>query len=432
MFQKKKLDLLEIGRELQNLNILQFGEFTLRSGIKSSFYLDLRLLPSYPELFKKLINSIQINIDVKLFGIAYNGIPITTALSLATNKPLIYNRKEAKGYGLKKMLEGVFKDGDEVIIVDDVLTSGTSFKEAINIAHEHNLKPIGFIVLIDRRLVPTDYIFDLPIYSVISLQDMFLEMRIGGILNVNPYKMTYLERREVLKSSKAKGILDLINEKQSNLILSADALSFDQICNLIQIVGSQICALKLHLDCINHYNFDILLNLSIGHRFFIIEDRKFADIGNTVVAQMNALPKSIHSVTAHSIFGQGTIDGIVKVNKDIGIFLLAQASSADNIIDDTYTQKTIELAKKNVNVIGFISQQQIAGPEYLYLTPGVNITESGDNLGQSYTDPETIIKGGTDLLIVGRGITCAKNPLEMAQKYRDIGFRNYFRVDEKN
>ncbi len=145
----------EIALALQEISAVKFGEFTLKSGIKSPIYIDLRLIISYPKILK-LISSAMIELakDLKfdvIAGIPYTALPIATAISLDQNWPMVYARKEVKDYGTKKKLEGVFEEGQTALIIDDLITTGGSKFETVEPFEASGLKIKDFIVLIDRE-----------------------------------------------------------------------------------------------------------------------------------------------------------------------------------------------------------------------------------------------------------------------------------------
>jgi orotate phosphoribosyltransferase len=145
----------DIAIALHDIGAVKFGEFKLKSGIMSPIYIDLRLLVSYPKVLK-LISSEMIEISKKLkfnviAGIPYTALPIATAISLETGWPMVYARKEVKDYGTKKKLEGVYKEGDTALIIDDLITTGDSKFETIEPFEAVGLKIKDFVVLVDRE-----------------------------------------------------------------------------------------------------------------------------------------------------------------------------------------------------------------------------------------------------------------------------------------
>lgn len=145
----------EIALALHEVGAVKFGEFTLKSGIVSPIYIDLRLIISYPKVLK-LISSAMIELaeglefDV-IAGIPYTALPIATAVSLDKNWPMVYARKEVKDYGTKKKLEGVYKEGDTALIIDDLITTGGSKFETAEPFEASGLKITDFVVLVDRE-----------------------------------------------------------------------------------------------------------------------------------------------------------------------------------------------------------------------------------------------------------------------------------------
>lgn len=145
----------DIALALHRIGAVKFGEFTLKSGIKSPIYIDLRLLISFPDVLK-LISGAMIELaegltfDV-IAGIPYTALPIATAISVEKNWPMVYARKEVKDYGTKKKIEGVFKEGQTALIIDDLITTGGSKFETVEPFEASGLKITDFIVLVDRE-----------------------------------------------------------------------------------------------------------------------------------------------------------------------------------------------------------------------------------------------------------------------------------------
>jgi len=134
---------------------IKFGEFTLKSGLKSPIYIDLRRIITYPKLLEQigaaylpLLKKLKFD---RIAGLPYAAIPIATAISLAGNYPMIYPRKEAKSYGTKAEIEGEYHAGETVVIIDDLATTGGSKFEAIEKLTSAGLVVKDVVVLVDRQ-----------------------------------------------------------------------------------------------------------------------------------------------------------------------------------------------------------------------------------------------------------------------------------------
>jgi len=139
-------------------NIIRFGNFTLASGKNSSYYVDLRLIPSYPHQFRKMIKNLQ-NLIVEKTGlddfdclasVPTGGLVVTSALAIEIVKPLIYVRSKPKEHGTTKSIEGKISTGMKVVMVDDVVTTGTSVLNGINQLKEAGLLVSDLYVIINR------------------------------------------------------------------------------------------------------------------------------------------------------------------------------------------------------------------------------------------------------------------------------------------
>ena len=139
-------------------NIIKFGDFTLTSGKNSSYYIDLRLVPSYPHQFRKMIKNLQ-NLVIEKTGldnfdslatVPTGGLVITSALAIEIVKPLIYVRNKPKEHGTTKSIEGKTSEGMRVVMVDDVITTGTSVLNGIKQLKESGLSILDVFVIINR------------------------------------------------------------------------------------------------------------------------------------------------------------------------------------------------------------------------------------------------------------------------------------------
>ena len=139
-------------------DIIKFGDFTLTSGKNSSYYIDLRLVPSYPHQFRKMVKNLQNLIIEKtgldnfdsLASVPTGGLVVTSALAIEVVKPLIYVRNKPKEHGTTKSIEGKTSAGMKVVMVDDVATTGTSVLNGIKQLKESGLLISDVYVIINR------------------------------------------------------------------------------------------------------------------------------------------------------------------------------------------------------------------------------------------------------------------------------------------
>ena len=141
--------------ELLSAGCIKFGEFTLKSGLKSPIYIDLRQIITYPKLLEQIAQAYLPILSILQFsriaGLPYAAIPIATAISLADNYPMIYPRKEVKTYGTKAEIEGEYHAGETIVVIDDLATTGGSKFEAIEKLTGVGLVVKDIVVLVDRQ-----------------------------------------------------------------------------------------------------------------------------------------------------------------------------------------------------------------------------------------------------------------------------------------
>jgi orotate phosphoribosyltransferase len=140
---------------LKENRVFKTGNFTLSSGKKSNYYIDIKKAITKPKILKtitKLINQSIIDDDIdKIAGPTLGAVPIATALSLQTNIPMLMIRKEKKTHGTGKLIEGELKKEDKVIVVEDVTTTGESLIKSIKNIQKNGGLVKKAIVVIDRE-----------------------------------------------------------------------------------------------------------------------------------------------------------------------------------------------------------------------------------------------------------------------------------------
>jgi len=146
------VDREQLAQRIAEIALLR-GDFTLRSGRKSSYYLDKYLFSTRPEILVDLGKMFAARIPkeaTRLAGAELGGIPLVTAASLASGLASVFIRNQKKEYGTSKQLEGRLDEEDKVVIVEDVATTGGQVLEAAKVIEDAGAKVIGIIATIDR------------------------------------------------------------------------------------------------------------------------------------------------------------------------------------------------------------------------------------------------------------------------------------------
>lgn len=248
--------------------------------------------------------------------------------------------------------------------------------------------------------------------------------------------LSFEKRLALTTQPVARRLLETMIAKKSNLSLAADVTTAKDLFNLAEQAGPHIAIFKTHIDILRDFTPRVtekLQQLADHYQFLIFEDRKFADIGHTVFEQLTGgiyhIADWAHIINAHTLPGPGIIESIQSVNKNsLGLLLLAEMSSAGQLADQQYTEKTVAMALQYPQtVIGFIAQHGLSSqPHLITCTPGVQLQSAHDTFGQCYHSPEKIItEQGSDVAIVGRGITQAEDVTKASAHYQRLAWAAY-------
>ncbi|MDD0851987.1 orotate phosphoribosyltransferase [Halobacteriovorax sp. GB3] len=182
-----------VAKTLLELKCVQFSPnepFTYASGLKGPMYCDNRLLLSHPkerslviDLFIKVIEENNLSYD-QLAGLATAGIPHAAFIADRLKKPMLYIRSKAKGHGKGNQIEGRYKEGERLLLVEDLVNQGSSLEKAVLAAKESALELSGCLSIVDYQMEQAHARlkkFDLTLFSLTdftSLADTALEMKL--------------------------------------------------------------------------------------------------------------------------------------------------------------------------------------------------------------------------------------------------------------
>ncbi|XP_039754458.1 uridine 5'-monophosphate synthase isoform X2 [Pararge aegeria] len=307
----------ELALSLYHIDAVKFGDFVTKSGIKTPVYFDLRVIVSYPgvmELISLLLydNAIKDSKFDHVCGVPYTALPIATLLSVKTKKSMLMRRKETKSYGTKKSIEGHYKQGETCLIIEDVITSGSSVMETVTDLKKEGLKVEEAVIILDREQggktnleannIQIKSLFTMTELINILVKNNKISKQMGSdvinylknvqapvtIAETDRTLLPYEKRAELTSNQIAKQLFTIMATKKTNLCLSVDLTLSTKILDLLQKVGEHVCLVKTHIDIIEDYtdNFIVQLKqLAQKFNFLLLEDRKYADIGHTVSLQ---------------------------------------------------------------------------------------------------------------------------------------------------
>ena len=184
-------------RSLFDIGAFKLGEFKLKSGILSPFYFDLRGVISYPLILQRMADfyiekctGIEFS---RIAGIPFTGLPIAVAISLKARYPMVFGRREEKNYGVRRQIEGLFAEGDHVLVIDDTITDGQSKLEYVDILKNNGLAVRDILVFLDREQGGREKMekHDITLHSVCTISRLLESLLKTGCINESQYRTIY-------------------------------------------------------------------------------------------------------------------------------------------------------------------------------------------------------------------------------------------------
>jgi orotate phosphoribosyltransferase len=208
---KKGLILTEICQVLKKTNAIEFGTFKLPNGKITPYYIDLRVIPSFPDAFAKIteifIDAIKSEIGVENFdrvaGIPTAGLPLSAVVAYVLRKPFIYIRQKQRLKGRERRVEGIVMPGDRVLLVDDLVTTGLSLKKsALAVRAEGGLVSDAF-VLLDREEGGRERLESagIKLHSVLRIRDVAQKLYEMNAIGEDEMKIIMSQVKKMLRET---------------------------------------------------------------------------------------------------------------------------------------------------------------------------------------------------------------------------------------
>jgi len=422
----------------------------LRSGAESDIYIDIRKILSNPQFFKKVASEVSSRIlssgAGNVCGVPDGGVPLAAVAGCISETPILVARKEEKKYGAGGRVFGGSVYCKSCVLVDDVATTGGSVIEAANLLRDEGYTVNTAIVVVDRKMGAAANLMENDI-NLISLTD--IDNLKKCCTNETIWKMDHGIHRLSKESVNGAGrrLAECALRKKSNLIAALDVDDPDSLLELVERLGNQVCCVKVHSDGIKGFDMKIwtrLKELSVKMDFLIMEDRKMADIGSTMIKQMvnSEVLRWADMVTVHGISGEESLVSLGRIlGEDQGLVMVAEMSSAGNLANNEYVRKCVSIVNVNQKIFtGMVCQKELTRFPVAHMCPGIKLKRSEprvlllennmeDKMGQRYRTPSEALSSGIDYIIVGRDLYCDADPSSKAEK---ILQESWVRKDEES
>ena len=389
-------------REIRKAQLVKKGDFVLKSGEKTETYLDIRSIISSPKSFSfitqvvaSLIRQHFLAEDVTLCGVPYGALPFATALSLNMNIPLIVLRETRKKYGLKNIIVGASDVPRNIILIEDVITTGASALEAVRVLENEGYKVVMLVSIVLRDAAKKAELRSvLPYHSLFTMDELLVDAPEQWDPHLDPRPRMWREA---------------ISKKGTNIVLAYDQPDVKRLFRLVNRIGAKIIGLKIHSEILSMGRTEEaqLIKLCKEKAIFLWEDRKMNDIAATVEKQMKKYEKTRDFISIAPTSGPH----VLTIPSSLGFFVVAEMSSTDNCFTgNTSARIAAYVDSFPYNVCGIICQDELwFDLPFLSIKPGISHSRHGDGQGQQYS---TVSGKKPDLFVIGRAIVDSEVPEE--------------------
>jgi len=394
-------------REIRKAQLVKKGDFVLKNGEKTETYLDIRAIISSPKSFSFMTQALASLIhnhipdqDVALCGVPYGALPFATALSLNMNIPLIILRETRKKYGLKNIIVGASSTPRNIILIEDVITTGASALAAVEVLKEEGYTVVMLISIALRSPAKEAELRCLfPYYSLFTMDELLIEAPEQWSSHLDPRPQVWREA---------------IARKGTNIVLAYDQPDVNRLFRLVKRIGTKIIGLKIHSEILSMSKDQEaqLIKLCKQNTIFLWEDRKMNDIAATVEKQMKKYERTRDFISIAPTSGPH----VLAIPSSLGFFIVAEMSSIDNCFTSSTSARIASYIDTfPYNVCGVICQDELwFDLPFLSIKPGISRSRHDDGQGQQYS---TISGKKPDLFVIGRAIVDSKVPEEAIEYF---------------
>lgn len=447
--------------------ILEIGTFSLKNGNKVEYYFNTKKIYSNSTILKYVgdVMSDRITTFTKendidyqhIVGVPYGSLPLSSVVSHNLEQSLLFVRKEEKTHGTKSLIEGNYEIGDSVVLIEDVITSGSSIIETIEKIENTGLIVSLVVVLFNRQTggllnveekceVPVEYLYDIDHLSkYLQVKKHINEYDYGKIISsIAIEKKNHINRmleekenlekdNEFAKSIKnydfifnnplERLLMSLVVAKESALCLSLDVNKWEDGKKILDLVGEYIVMVKVHCDLFTDINsIDLFIReirvLARKRNFLIMEDVKLADVDKITYRKIkNSFFKyhkwanylTIQGLTCKSVLDycsskEDSSDDSSDTNYYANLSLVTDMNQKGAFIDEYYRMRCRKLMKEDTSMGCIISQDGRHIVNKVKLTPGISIGNQQTEK-RNYRDIKTAIEiEDNHIIIVGNSI----------------------------